>query len=202
MKAVKAELRREMIARRDALPAGERARIAAALVAQLVSRPEYAAARSVLATMSIGSEWDTRAFLDRARADGKKLVLPRLTEPPRHLQLHVVADLDRHLVPGVWDIPEPDPARCPPAELADVDFAVVPALAVDRGGYRLGYGAGYFDRLLAGRKARPYCVTALPAAFVVESVPREAHDIPVDLVVVERGPIAPARRDAPPSPAR
>jgi 5-formyltetrahydrofolate cyclo-ligase len=191
MKAVKAELRREMIARRDALPAAERARIAAALVAQLVSRPEYAAARSVLATMAIGSEWDTRAFLERARADGKKLVLPRLTAPPRHLQLHVVEDLDRHLIPGVWDIPEPDPARCAATDLSQVDFAVVPALAVDRGGYRLGYGAGYFDRLLTGRKARPYCVTALPAAFVVENLPREPHDIPVDRVVDDRGPLKP-----------
>ena len=202
MKAAKAELRREMIARRDALPAAERTRIAAALVEQLVARPEYVAARSVLATMSIGSEWDTRAFLDRARADGKKLVLPRLTAPPRRLQLHVVEDLDRHLIAGVWDIPEPDPARCPATELSHVDFAVVPALAVDRGGYRLGYGAGYFDRLLEGRKSRPYCVSALPAAFVVESVPREAHDMPVDLVVVERGPIAPAHRDGPLSPIR
>ena len=62
-----------------------------------------------------------------------------------------------------------------------MDFALVPALAVDREGYRLGYGAGYFDRLLAGRGSRPYCVTALPAAFVVERLPREAHDVPVDL---------------------
>jgi 5-formyltetrahydrofolate cyclo-ligase len=73
--------------------------------------------------------------------------------------------------------------------LAGVDFALVPALAVDRRGYRLGYGAGYFDKLLAGRKARPYCVTALPAAFVVESLPHEPHDVAVDLVMSEAGPL-------------
>jgi len=179
-----------MIARRDAVPQAERARIAQALTAKLTGLPEYAAARSVLATMSIGSEWSTRAFLDRARADGKTLVLPRLTPPPRRLQLHAVDDLDRHLLPGVWEIPEPDPGRCPAVELSGVDFAVVPALAADRRGYRLGYGAGYFDKLLAGRKARPFCVTALAAAFVVESLPREPHDVAVDLVVDERGPIS------------
>ena len=183
----KPQLRQEMIARRDALPDSERARIAAALTHELTRLPEYAAARSVLATMSIGSEWNTRAFLDRARADGKAVVLPRLTPPPRRLQLHSVEDLDRHLVPGVWDIPEPDPARCPAVDLANVDFALVPALAVDRRGYRLGYGAGYFDRLLAGRGPRPYCVTALPAAFVVEELPHETHDVAVDLVLDERG---------------
>ncbi|MEO7741500.1 MAG: 5-formyltetrahydrofolate cyclo-ligase [Usitatibacter sp.] len=184
---MKSELRKEMIARRDALPREERQRIAAALTEALAALPQYAAARSVLATMAIGSEWNTRAFLDRARAEGKTVVLPRLTPPPRRLALHAVEDLDRHLVPGVWSIPEPDPGRCPAFDLAQVDFALVPALAVDRQGYRLGYGAGYFDQLLAGRGAAPYCVTALAAAFVVESLPHQAHDIAVDLVLDERG---------------
>ncbi|HYC36558.1 MAG TPA: 5-formyltetrahydrofolate cyclo-ligase [Usitatibacter sp.] len=189
----KSRLRTEMMARRDALPPEERARIAEALTAELTRLPQYAAARAVLATMSIGSEWSTRGFLERARADGKTVVLPRLTEPPRRLALHAVDDLDRHLVPGVWSIPEPDPVRCPVFERDEVDFAVVPALAVDRAGYRLGYGAGYFDRLLAGRGGRPFCVTALPAAFVVESLPHEAHDVAVDLVLDERGARAGAR---------
>ena len=186
----KPQLRQEMIARRDALPESERARIAEALTQELTRLPEYAAARSVLATMSIGSEWNTRPFLERARADGKAVVLPRLTPPPRRLQLHSVDDLDRHLVPGVWDIPEPDPGRCPAVDLASVDFALVPALAVDGARYRLGYGAGYFDKLLAGRRSRPFCVTALPAAFVVESLPHEPHDVAVDMVLSERGPVA------------
>jgi 5-formyltetrahydrofolate cyclo-ligase len=181
----KKALRREMVARRDAMPAARRARIAETLVAKLASLPEYQAARSVLATMAIGSEWDTRLFIDRARADGKAIVLPRVTPAPRHLEIHEVADMARDLVPGVWDIPEPDPARCRRVEFAEVDFALVPALAVDRAGYRLGYGAGYFDRLLAGRGARPHCVTALPAAFIVANVPHESHDVPVDRVVSE-----------------
>jgi 5-formyltetrahydrofolate cyclo-ligase len=176
-------LRAEMIARRDALAPGERARQSRDLAAALLALPQYPLARSVLATMSIGSEWDTRAFLERARNDGKAIVLPRVSEPPRRLRLYAVADLERDLVPGVWSIPEPDPARCREVALADVDLAWVPALAVDRAGYRLGYGAGYFDKLLAGRGARPCCVAALPAAFVVESLPHESHDVPVDLVI-------------------
>ena len=179
----KKALRHEMIRRRDAIPAAERERIAATLTAKLAALPEYAAARSVLATMAIGSEWATRAFIERARADGKSIVLPRITPAPRRLEIHVVGDMARDLIPGVWDIPEPDPARCRKVELAEVDFALVPALAADRAGYRLGYGAGFFDGLLAGRGARPFCVTALPSAFVLASVPREPHDIPVDRVV-------------------
>ena len=179
----KKALRREMIARRDAIPVAQRERSAERLVVKLAALPEYAAARSVLATMAIGSEWPTRVLIDRARADGKSIVLPRITAPPRHLEIHVVGDMEHDLVPGIWDIPEPDPARCAKVDFAGVDFALVPALAVDRAGYRLGYGAGYFDRLLTGRGARPFCVTALPAAFILSSVPHESHDIPVDRIV-------------------
>jgi 5-formyltetrahydrofolate cyclo-ligase len=180
---LKAELRKEMIARRDALPAEARGRIARTLVDKIAALPQYAAANSVLTTMSIGSEWNTRLLIDHARARGKVIVLPRISSPPRRLELFAVADFDRDLVPGVWDIPEPDPSRCRKIEFCGVDFALVPALAVDRDGFRLGYGAGYFDKLLTGRHDRPYCVTALPAPFILERVPREAHDIPVDLVL-------------------
>ena len=183
MSEVKANLRAEMIARRDALPAGERERYARELADSLRALPQYAAARSVLATMSIGSEWDTRAFLERARADGKAIVLPRVSGRPGRLRLYAVGNLDRDLVPGVWDIPEPDAQRCREVALADVDFAWVPALAANRAGSRRGYGAGYFDKLLTGRGSRPYCVVALPAPFVRDDLPHEPHDVPVDLVL-------------------
>ncbi|HEY2630693.1 MAG TPA: 5-formyltetrahydrofolate cyclo-ligase [Usitatibacter sp.] len=181
----KKELRRTLIARRDAIAPEERARIAGRFLARLVAMPQYRDAKTVLATMSIGSEWNTRPFIDRVVADGKTLVLPRITPPPKHLEIHAVPDLASDLVAGVWDIPEPDPARCPRVSLSDVDLALVPALAIDREHYRLGYGAGFFDGLLAGRGARPYCVTALPAQFHVERLPRESHDVPLDAAISE-----------------
>jgi 5-formyltetrahydrofolate cyclo-ligase len=175
-----------MIARRDAMPAAERERLTASMARHVTALPEFRSARSELATMSIGSEWSTRAFLESARADGKTIVLPRISsEKPKRLVLYAVADMNRDLVPGVWDIPEPDPARCREVDLAAVDFALVPALAVDRDNYRLGYGAGFFDGLLGSRKVKPYCVTALPRPFIVERLPHEPHDIPVDLVLGE-----------------
>ena len=182
----KKRLRREMIARRDAMPAAERERLTASMARHLTTLPEFRSARTVLATMSIGSEWSTRDFIAGARADGKTLVLPRISaEAPKRLEIYAVDDLHRDLVPGVWDIPEPDPARCRKVDIAAVDFALVPALAVDRDNFRLGYGAGYFDGLLGSRKVKPYCVTALPSPFIVERLPHEPHDIPVDLVLGE-----------------
>jgi 5-formyltetrahydrofolate cyclo-ligase len=184
----KKELRRAMIATRDAIAPEERARLANRFAERLVAMPQYRDARTVLATMSIGSEFDTRAFIDRAVADGKTIVLPRVTPPPRRLEILAVGDLASDLVPGVWDIPEPDPARCARVDLSAVDFAWIPALAVDRAHYRLGYGAGYFDGLLAGRGRRPFCIAALPARFHVDTLPRESHDVPLDAAISEASP--------------
>jgi len=181
----KKELRRELIARRDAIGAAERVALSRRLTQRLAGLAEYRLAKAVLATMSIGSEWDTRAFIEGALAGGKTVVLPRITPPPRRLELHAVRDLGADLVAGIWNIPEPDPDRCERVDLAHVDFALIPALAVDSDRYRLGYGAGYFDALLAGRGARPYCIAALASQFHVRQLPRDAHDVALDAAISE-----------------
>src|SRR5215212_10119489 len=89
----KKRLRREMIARRDAMPAAERELFAAAMARLIGSLSQYRSARMVLATMSIGSEFGTGHFIERARADGKAIVLPRITaERPKRLELYAVED--------------------------------------------------------------------------------------------------------------
>src|SRR5205085_3732196 len=88
----KKRLRRETVARRDAIGADGLAGLSRRLIENVAALPQYRAARRVLSTMSIGSEWNTRAFVERARADGKSIVLPRITAPPRHLEIHEVVD--------------------------------------------------------------------------------------------------------------
>jgi len=192
---MKAELRKKTIAQRDAIPPARRQELARALSASIEALPEFRDAVSILATMPIGSEWSTTPLLRRAAAAGKKIVLPRISPPPKKLELYEVPNLATDLKPGVWNIPEPDPDRCPRVQLADVDFALVPALLADPAGYRLGYGAGFFDGLLAGRALRPLCVIAIPSQFIVDEVPREAHDVPVDRVIDETGRVF-QRRDS------
>jgi 5-formyltetrahydrofolate cyclo-ligase len=191
----KAELRKKTLAERDAIPPGRRQEIARALSISIEAMTEYRDAVSILATMPIGSEWSTTPLLRRAAANGKRIVLPRVAGSPSALEIYEVPDLARDLKPGVWRIPEPDPERCKRVTLSDVDFALVPALLADPHGYRLGYGAGYFDGLLAGRAIRPFCVIALPEQFIVQQVPRETHDVPVDRVVDETGRVL-SRRGA------
>jgi len=102
-----------------------------------------------------------------------------------------VGDLDRDLAPGVWEIREPVPDRCAAAVERDIEFALVPGLAFDERGGRLGYGGGFYDRLLAGLQA--VRVTAAFSVQVVEAVPMSEHDQYVDLIVTEDGPVRPQR---------
>lgn len=141
--------------------------------------------------MSMGAEFETAAFVRRVLADGKTLVLPRVNREAKRLNLFVVGDLDRDLAPGVWEIREPVPDRCAAAVERDIEFALVPGLAFDERGGRLGYGGGFYDRLLAGLQA--VRVTAAFSVQVVEAVPMSEHDQYVDLIVTEDGPVRPQR---------
>ena len=186
MADAKALLRRSILARRDALDPAERMRRSSAALDRVQGLAAFRQARVALGYASFGSEIDTRGWLDGVLAGGRALVLPRIDRAARRLTLHRVRDLRADLVPGVWGIAEPDPSRCRTASLAEIDFVLVPGLVFDPEGGRLGYGAGYYDRLLGAWPAPlPPLVSAAFDVQVVPSVPVLATDHRVDLVVTE-----------------
>jgi len=183
--ADKLALRRTVLARRDALPPAERAGFSRRITATLLSLPALAGARCVLAYLSFGSEFDTSELIAALRERGTVLVLPRVERDTRTLALHEVADLEADLAPGVWGIREPRPERCPRVPRERVDLVLAPGVAFTAQGGRLGYGGGFYDRLLGEWPQRP---TVLAAAFdvqLLDELPLAAHDVPVDLVVTE-----------------
>ena len=181
----KAVLRRAVLLRRDALPEGERALLSARIVAAILDRPAYQNADTVLAYASFGTELQTDELLRRVLDDGRALVLPRVERDG--LGLYVVRDLARDLSPGTWGIREPEPDRCPPADPGGVGFALIPGVAFDRRARRLGYGGGFYDRLLAcGLSEGTPLVSGAFEVQIVDEVPTDPHDAPVDFVVTER----------------
>ena len=184
--AAKAALRREILTRRDALDLPTRARLSAAAIERAQALDAFRRARVVLGYASFGSELDTRLLLQQVLAGGRTLVLPRVDREARRLGLHEVRDLDAELRPGTWGIPEPVPARCRLVAPAEIDFVLVPGLVFDPEGGRIGYGAGYYDRLLgAWPEPLPPLVAAAFELQVVPAVPVLATDRRVDLVVTE-----------------
>jgi 5-formyltetrahydrofolate cyclo-ligase len=215
----KAELRRTMDEARRALSADEHRRRSEAICRRLV---EYtgltergAAARTIMAFMPFRGEADVVPFLQRLWETGHRILLPR-TEPARGaMALHYVTSPDE-LVRGRWGIPEP-PAHLPVWDGTDpIDLVLVPGLAFDRKGGRLGYGGGYYDRFFAGLAAGrtgdraagtgPAADRLLPqrlapafAFQVVPEVPMEAGDWRVNGIVTEDGWIPCAAEASPTS---
>ncbi len=187
----KRDLRATVQAARAALGATRRAELSAQITAHLLALPAFGPTRTLAGYLSIGDEFDTSAFLQQALAAGHRLVLPRMVDPDspqtRRLLLHAVSDIAGDTVPGRWGIREPDPARCPAVQATEVDLILVPGLAFDARGARLGYGAGYYDRLLVS--LRPDCLRVSAAFSVqrVDRVPVEPHDQPVGALVTEAG---------------
>jgi len=184
--AGKAALRREILAQRAALTSEVRARSSVAALDCIRTLHAYRRARVVLGYASFGSELETRPFLEAVLGDDRTLVLPRIDRAARRLALHRVCDLAADLRPGVWGIPEPDPSRCTVVRPAEIDFILVPGLVFDPDGGRVGYGAGYYDRLLGDwPPPLPPLVAAAFELQVVPAVPVLATDHRVDLVVTE-----------------
>ncbi len=183
--AAKAALRAQMIARRDALTPATRAHLSARITARVLELDSYHAAKTLLAYMSFGSEFDTRALIDHALSNGKHLLLPRVDRGSGNLALHRVNDLAVDLQPGVWGILEPRAETTAPAQVTDSDWILVPGLAFAAQGERLGYGAGFYDQLIASCTHKPALVAAAFSTQVVDTVPCSPTDMRVNYVVTE-----------------
>jgi 5-formyltetrahydrofolate cyclo-ligase len=180
----KTALRKEIIAARDVVAPATRGAWSAGITPQLVALAAWRNARCVLAYMNFGSEFSTAALIEDALAGGKTLCLPRVDRATRRLALHRIENIDRDLVSGVWGIREPR-ADCPPALAGDIDFVLLPGVAFTPRCERLGYGGGFYDRLIPQLSRRPPLVAAAFSLQVCDRIPLDTFDQRVDRVITE-----------------
>jgi 5-formyltetrahydrofolate cyclo-ligase len=192
--AAKRALRVQMIGARDAIDPALRASASRTIAARLQELPSFARARTVLLTLPFRSEWDTRPLALAALAEGKTLVAPRINGTARMLELHAITDIEHHVAPGYRGIPEPL-STLPRIDAAAVDWVLVPGVAFTAEGRRLGYGGGYYDRLMPSLTLGTTLVAGTFDAQIVAQIPSAAHDLRVDMVVTESRILpAPAER--------
>ena len=182
----KACLRAEMKSAREGMPADAWISACASIRAQLFSLDAWKRASCILTYLSVGAEADTRGIVQRALAEGKSVVLPRCSGPRtlRWYRVDTLEGLERSSL-GL-DEPPADPAReIDPAQLGSDALAVVPGLAFDVAGNRLGVGGGYYDAFL-----QSFAGATVGICFAVQQVESlaalgalEAHDQPVQTVV-------------------
>ncbi|MEX0991844.1 MAG: 5-formyltetrahydrofolate cyclo-ligase [Actinomycetota bacterium] len=178
IRRAKTELRTRMKQVREQIPSDERARLAVLVADRLIG--VLADIDTVMTFLSFGNELPTDQIAERLHAAGKRLAVP-------HVDGETIVPLE--YVPGdpveeaVFGIREPAEHR--PVPHAEIGAVIVPGLAFDRGGYRVGYGGGFYDRLLRSVPVSALRVGICFRAQVVEEVPRGHLDEALDLVVTD-----------------
>ncbi|MGW0560082.1 5-formyltetrahydrofolate cyclo-ligase [Streptomyces sp. NPDC003016] len=184
----KAGLRRELLDMRSRLTRDDVEKAGAALARGALELPELADAGTVAAYVSVGREPGTRALLDALRARGVRVLLPVLLAD-NDLDWAPYEGAER-LARARLGLLEPQGARLGVQAVAEADAVLLPGLAVDGRGVRLGRGGGSYDRVLARLEAagaQPHLVVLLYDEEVVARVPREPHDHLVSAVVTPAG---------------
>ncbi len=177
MVITKEELRRDLLRRR--VEFRKRRESDRRILKNLQLLPEFRSARRILLYCSVKGEPDLSPLFERILSEGRELILPKVEGDK--LSLYSITSLSC-LKNGCFNIPEPAEGKKVGPE--DLDVAVIPGIAFDRRGYRVGFGKGYYDRLLE-RVSAPKIGVAY-SFQVLEDVPKESWDKPVDIIVTEK----------------
>jgi 5-formyltetrahydrofolate cyclo-ligase len=194
----KAVIRQVILQLRDALASEERAAHSLLIKEALFKMPQYLSARSVMFYVSFRSEVETHAMIREALAKGKTIVVPITDMKNKCLALSRLEDFDKDLAPGTWGILEPKQDTIRSTNCQDIDLVIAPGAAFSASGNRVGYGGGFYDRLLKDYKK---CIMALAYEMqILSDVPfRPEKDVPVDYIITEKRVItcaAPGRQHA------
>jgi 5-formyltetrahydrofolate cyclo-ligase len=152
---------------------------------RLFSLPQFNNSRTIFYFATFRSEVDTLPHIDDALKMRKRVILPRVDRSVRELRLYEIMDTGE-LSPGFLGIPEPDVPFDRERGINDVDIIIMPGAAFDHAGNRLGYGGGYYDKLLS-RLEKPIPLIAIAyEEQIFSSIPHEAHDIQVHTIVTDK----------------
>lgn len=180
METGKKELRRQFKEARDRMYSGQAAALSEMICGHVISSPAFVRAERVFAYYPLGNEVDVRDIVREAWRQGKQVAFPKVFG--NEMSFFEIGDFQK-LHPGTFGVMEPE-ETCP----ADwsTGLMLVPGVAFDRGGNRMGFGKGYYDRYLA---RHPGCI-CLGMAYelqVADRIPTEETDVPLHCLVTEKG---------------
>ncbi len=167
---------------RNNLPAEKKQQFDIILQEKFLQTEEYINAEILLAFVSKDIEINTELIIKQALADGKTLALPKCKEE-NLMDFYIVKDLSQ-LKEGYYGLLEPDPNQCTKLLNTENSVCLVPGLAFDREGYRIGFGKGYYDRFLLDYKG--VTVGMCYTKCVEETLPKGYYDRPIDILITEK----------------
>lgn len=179
----KNKLRQSFKALRDSIPKGEKRELDKKILRKLIQLWSYREEDLVLTFVSKDSEVDTKEIIKQALRDSKKVAVPRCVENTTDIEFYLIKSLD-DLERGSFGVLEPIKERCERLDDFSKGVCLVPAIAFDKKGYRLGYGKGYYDRFLSKYNGRILGVCY--SACVCDSLPHGRFDRRVPSIVTEK----------------
>ena len=181
----KNELRQSVIAARNRLAEEEIKDKSSAVASRFLELAEYLRAGTVMAYVDFRNEVQTGPIIRDALGKDKRVVVPITDVAGKKLTPSQIIDFPGDLAPGAWDILEPKPECVRPVPPEEIDLVIVPGVAFDTSGNRLGYGGGFYDRfLLTTGSGCVYAALAFELQIRPNVYPGE-HDLPVHLLVTE-----------------
>jgi len=180
----KAGLRKEILSRRDNIPHVVRIAKNKMVREHMLSLEEFKNASIIFFFASFRTEVDTTEMIKSSLFSGKRVLLPKVDKDRHELLLYEIRDFGE-LAPGYMGIPEP-PVSENQMSINDADIVIIPGAGFDASGNRIGYGGGYYDRLLSGLQKNIPVVAPSFEEQLVDVLPSEPHDIRVQMIVTDR----------------
>lgn len=155
------------------------------IIQQLISLPVFQQAGTIMTYVAFNQEVETRGLIKYSLAQRKRVLVPITKHKPKELVPSEIRNFPGDLQPGTWGILEPKPDCIRPVDAQEIDLVVVPGVAFDAAGNRLGYGGGFYDRFLSQLSPKARFVAVAFQLQIRENVYYQQHDQPVHWVITE-----------------
>lgn len=182
----KIQLRQSMIEKLEQLSTYERNNISSQLINHLLSSSLWKTAKVIGVTISQALEWSTKPIIKAGWEQGKTIAVPKCYPDDKKLVFYKFTSYNQ-LEVVYYNLQEPNPEKTTAIDKNDMDLLIVPGLVYDKDGYRIGFGGGYYDRFLTD--FRQTTVSLASRRQIVEEIPYESYDIPVDHIITDKGMI-------------
>ncbi len=179
-------LRKKILRERAKIPLSTRENYSERINKLIKSTSYYKNSKTIMVFLSFNHEVDTHKFIKDAISEGKRIVVPISIHETRELIPSELKDFNE-LEIGYFNILTPKEEFIRPVAKEEIELIIVPGIVFDSHGFRIGYGGGYYDRFLSDIAKKVPKIAIGFSMQLIEQVPRESFDIPVDMIVTEKG---------------
>jgi 5-formyltetrahydrofolate cyclo-ligase len=184
---LKQHLRKQFLELRSSLSESEYEEKCSSIEKDILSNPLFIKADTIMTYIDFRGEVRTRKIIDYCLKNNKRVVIPVCLPKTKTLMLSELKDFDQDLKSGHFGVLEPREDKIRPVEASGISLILVPGAVFDKTGYRIGYGAGYYDKFLSGPGKGIATIGLAFQCQIIDSVPKDAYDIPVDYIAAEEG---------------